>query len=589
MTISERYRAMYLMRMANWHSRIFIAIFIGLATLSLAPSIWPVAWLGAVFLSQAFDKFVLARYVLSRNGEVPNYFRNFIAVWMGLSSLIYPGISAYLWFCGAAGQMFAIMVICGSLLHICLHRNPVRGGLISGLLAQCSLLFGLPVASFMMDRMHNVAPFVVMMISGVLYLGHLVVGVRQTNALNDALMAASKSKSDFLATISHEIRTPLNAVTSAAHLLKTTPLSEDQAEYVSILLGGSDVLLGLINDVLDMSKIEAGKMQLEIGDIDLREHCTKLIKIWSPRAAERGLSLSLDVDPDLPVFIRTDGLRLTQILFNLVSNAVKFTAEGGVDIRISAVAGPTPEGPRLSFAVRDTGPGMAPEVVQRLFRSFEQADASAARKFGGTGLGLAISRRLAEMMGGALTVESVLGRGSTFRLELPLTPSASQSATDASPAEDHDAPPPTARSILIAEDHPVNRRLIGLILEPMGWTLTLAENGAQAVAAANLEAFDVIIMDMQMPVMSGLEATHAIRGGAGPNAKTPILALTANAFDDDRAAWMKAGAAAFLTKPIDPARLIAAILSTTEDGEANGLMDREGPASDYGPPASRVA
>jgi CheY-like chemotaxis protein/nitrogen-specific signal transduction histidine kinase len=440
-----------------------------------------------------------------------------------------------------------------------------------------------------MDRSHTIAPFIVMMISGMLYLGHLVAGVRQTNALNDALMAASKSKSDFLATISHEIRTPLNAVTSAAHLLNTTPLSPDQAEYVSILLGGSDVLLGLINDVLDMSKIEAGKMQIEIRDVDLRDHCTKLAKIWGPKAAERGLSLTLEIDPDLPAFIRADGLRLTQILFNLVSNAVKFTAEGGVDIRVAAVAEASPEAPRLSFAVCDTGPGMSPEVVQRLFRSFEQADASAARKFGGTGLGLAISRRLAEMMGGALTVESALGVGSTFRLELPLTPSVLQSEADASPAESAEAAAPTARSILIAEDHPVNRRLISLILYPMGWPLTLVENGAEALAAAQSAPFDAIIMDMQMPVMSGLEATQAIRGGDGPNAKTPIIALTANAFDDDRAAWMNAGAAAFLTKPIDPVRLIDAILNATAPLDADEGAEGPLPAPSHDPPASRAA
>jgi signal transduction histidine kinase/CheY-like chemotaxis protein len=470
--------------------------------------------------------------------------------------------------------MFAIMVICGSLLHICLHRNPVRAALITGLIAQCLLLFGLPIASLVLDKSHAIAPFIVMMISGVLYLGHLVAGVRQTNALNDALMAASKSKSDFLATISHEIRTPLNAVTSAAHLLNTTPLSPDQAEYVSILLGGSDVLLGLINDVLDMSKIEAGKMQLELRDVDLRDHCEKLTRIWGPKAAERGLSLTLEIDPDLPAFIRADGLRLTQILFNLVSNAVKFTAEGGVEIRVAPVEGDDGPAARLSFAVCDTGPGMAPEVVQRLFRSFEQADASAARKFGGTGLGLAISRRLAELMGGTLTVESVFGRGSTFRLELPLVQSTPRGEADVRPAEAQDAPSPTSRAILIAEDHPVNRRLISLILDPMGWSLTLVEDGREAVAAANRTPFDVIIMDMQMPVMCGLEATHAIRNGAGPNAKTPIIALTANAFDDDRTAWLNAGAADFLTKPIDPVRLINSILKTTAAQDAQARVAR---------------
>jgi CheY-like chemotaxis protein/two-component sensor histidine kinase len=321
-----------------------------------------------------------------------------------------------------------------------------------------------------------------------------------------------------------------------------------------------------------MSKIEAGKMQLEIRDVDLRDHCEKLTRIWGPKAAERGLSLTLEIDPDLPAFVRADGLRLTQILFNLVSNAVKFTADGGVEIRVAPVEGEDGSAARLSFSVCDTGPGMAPEVVQRLFRSFEQADASAARKFGGTGLGLAISRRLAELMGGALTVESVLGQGSTFRLELPLVQSTPRSEANVRPAEAQDAPSPTTRAILIAEDHPVNRRLISLILDPMGWSLTVVEDGREAVAAANRTPFDVIIMDMQMPVMSGLEATHAIRSGAGPNAKTPIIALTANAFDDDRTAWLNAGAADFLTKPIDPVRLINSILKTTAPSDAQARV-----------------
>jgi CheY-like chemotaxis protein len=349
-------------------------------------------------------------------------------------------------------------------------------------------------------------------------------------------------------------------------------------------LGGSDVLLGLINDVLDMSKIEAGKVQLDIGDVDLRDHCRKLIKIWGPKASERGLRLTLAVDPDLPAFIRTDGLRLTQILFNLVSNAVKFTSEGGVDIRVEGIAGADIDSQGLSFAVRDTGPGMSAEMMQRLFRSFEQADAASTRKFGGTGLGLAISRRLARLMGGDLLVESALGAGSTFWLELPLIPSAQQGEVDVPPSEEDRAPASSMLSILIAEDHPVNRRLLSLLLEPMGWSLTLVENGAEAVSAAERRPFDVIIMDMQMPLMNGLEATCAIRGGTGPNAGTPIVALTANAFEDDRKAWLNAGAAVFLTKPIDPARLIDAILTTTQAT----VTDDEGSAQLSGPMMSRV-
>jgi CheY-like chemotaxis protein len=192
-------------------------------------------------------------------------------------------------------------------------------------------------------------------------------------------------------------------------------------------------------------------------------------------------------------------------------------------------------------------------------------------------------------MGGALEVESVLGAGSTFRLELPLTPSTPQTALEPLPEADHDRPEPMARSILIAEDHPVNRRLISLILDPMGWALTLAENGAEAVAAADRTVFDVIIMDMQMPVMNGLEATYAIRTGTGPNVKTPIIALTANAFDDDRTIWLDAGAADFLTKPIDPARLIDSILAATAHVDSDRGVDGETPTNPFAPLPGRAA
>jgi CheY-like chemotaxis protein len=392
------------------------------------------------------------------------------------------------------------------------------------------------------------------------------------------LKSANRSKSAFLATLTHEIRTPLNAVTSAAHLLGRTPLTEAQKEHVAILLNGSEILLSLINDVLDMSKIEAGKLEAEIGDVDLAALTEKVAALWAPKSAERGLKLAVVAEPELPRLIRTDALRLNQILFNLISNAVKFTAEGGVTLLVSRVEGgpddggrgatkshdpvahPTPEGAWLRFEVTDTGPGMSREVLGRLFKSFEQADARVALRYGGTGLGLAISSKLAGLLGGRLTVKSELGAGSTFQLDIPLV--SPEVSVDRVP-EVGAAPPAVSAnaglSILLAEDHPINRRLVDLILQPIGWDLTMVENGAEAVEMAIRRPFDVILLDMQMPVMSGLEAAEAIRAGAGPNATTPIAALTANAFEDQRLCWKAAGAEGFLTKPINPALLIETI------------------------------
>jgi signal transduction histidine kinase/ActR/RegA family two-component response regulator len=427
-----------------------------------------------------------------------------------------------------------------------------------------------------------------MLLCCTLYVGIVLRSFKQTSAATAKIQAAqilaeaarrraeaaSQIKSDFLATISHEIRTPLNAVTSAAHLLNGTPLSQSQAEYVSILKNGSEVLLSLINDVLDMSKIEAGKIVLEIDDLDLGAFVEKLRSLWSPKAAETGLTLDIGMEPDLPAFVRVDNLRLTQIMFNLVSNAIKFTSTGRVQVRIRRLEGDG-EGVsnRLIFDVTDTGPGMTSDVISRLFNRFEQADAGITRRFGGTGLGLAISRRLAEVMSGYLTVESTVGQGSTFRLDIPLIPGAVERCTSPDSDSDSDSVEPEmdARaplSVLVAEDHPVNRRIVALLLEPLGWSLVQVENGAEAVDAAGREPFDAILMDMQMPVMSGLEATRLIRGGTGPNTATPIIALTANALEEHRSQWLDVGADGFLAKPIDPAALVATILTLTDPGAA---------------------
>ena len=338
----------------------------------------------------------------------------------------------------------------------------------------------------------------------------------------------------------------MNAVISAANMLRRTRLDTQQREHVSMLLDGGDMLLGLLNDVLDFSKIEAGKMRMESAEMNVRNKLGALRRLWEPKAMSRGVRLSVVVDEAVPEAVLTDPLRFQQILFNLLSNAVKFTRDGAIRVDVSW----DEAGSILTAEIHDTGCGIPADQIDNIFDSFEQVSAGDTRRYGGTGLGLAISRRLAQAMGGDLRVSSAPGEGSTFTLTLRFE-AVDEAMVEAEPEA---RPAPVSlrgRSILVVDDHEVNRRIVGLLLEPHGCRLTLVENGAEAVEAAGTGAFDAILMDMQMPVMDGLEATRRIRTGAGPNADTPVIALTANAMDVHRAAWDAAGVHAFLTKPID--------------------------------------
>jgi signal transduction histidine kinase/CheY-like chemotaxis protein len=550
--------------------RVGVAAYIAIASYLLNSSIIPVLWFIAVLITQVTIVLVDRHIVLSR----PTISRSISIIYscmLTVNTVVFVSIVLFLINCGSAGELFAVIILCGAMIHLCIHLAAAPTLLIACMTSPTAMLFALP----MLINSNDKWALPVLWMAGFLYIAHLVVATINSIRARESLRAvnevaeqqrrlaeaASSSKSAFLATISHEIRTPLNAVTSAARLLNNIPLSDEGREYVSILLNGSEVLLSLINDVLDMSKIEAGKLSVDIGSISITKIVQNLQALWSPKAAERGLTLNVDLPSDLPAFIRSDSLRLTQILFNLVSNAMKFTSEGGIRIVIGQTPAVNGGIAQLWFEVIDSGMGMTEETMSRLFRNFEQADAGTTRQYGGTGLGLAISRRLAELLGGTLTARSALGIGSTFRLEIPLIEAESTEEIEPADrrAETAIEEKQSALRILLAEDNAVNRRLVELFLQPLGWDLSSVENGADAVEAAELRPFDLILMDMQMPVMSGLDAANAISGGDGPNRKTPIVALTANAFDDQRASWERAGAAGFLTKPINPALMIDTI------------------------------
>lgn len=540
-------------------TRLALAAFIGGTAWFIAPSAAPVWWFAAVLLTQVIDFLVFRPLRTTPQMIVGRAYAALCCVTATMTVIVYAGITVYLWFNGGeAGRLFALVQCAGGLLHVSLHMHHARPLMISAATPHALFFLGLPLLDVVLTR--SPQPLLIT-IGAVLYIAHMTAAIRQSSRTTGALRAAnaraeeerrraevaSAAKSDFLAVVSHEIRTPMNAVISAANLLRRTRLDREQRDHVGMLMDAGDVLMGLLNDVLDFSKIEAGRMQLDIAEVNLDDRLNALRRLWEPKALENGVRLRIEIDDDVPEVVRADPLRLQQILFNLLSNAVKFTSRGEIVVTVRWA----PEG-RLDIAVRDTGRGIPADRLAGVFNSFEQADAGTTRRYGGTGLGLAISRRLAELMGGALTAESEEGKGSTFTLSLPVEAASGRTAEPG--REEAVAASLAGRRILAAEDHEVNRRILGLLLEPHGCRLTLVENGEEAVEAAAVERFDVILMDMQMPVMDGLEATRRIRTG-GVNAETPIIALTANATDGHRSAWEAAGVYAYLTKPIDPAQL----------------------------------
>ncbi len=372
----------------------------------------------------------------------------------------------------------------------------------------------------------------------------------------DAAEVANRAKSEFLANMSHEIRTPLNAIIGLGHLLARDLREDEQKARLEKIITAARHLLQIINDILDLSKIEAGRLDLEANDFDPGAMLEGTLELVREQAEQKGLQLSLDLDM-LPSRVRGDALRLGQIVLNFASNAVKFTPHGSVAIRgrVLSTAG---EQSIVRFEVADTGIGVDASQCERMFQPFEQADPSTTRKYGGTGLGLAISRRLTELMGGRIGVDSTLGKGSTFWVEVPLQlrpasagrqPSA---AAGAPPCAEHDRL--CGRRILLAEDNPVNREVAVAILRGTGAVIDTAENGQEAVDMASTTRYDLILMDMQMPVMDGITATRLLRS-RDELRKLPILAMTANAFAEDRQRCIDAGMNDHITKPVEPQAL----------------------------------
>jgi two-component system, sensor histidine kinase len=390
----------------------------------------------------------------------------------------------------------------------------------------------------------------------------LVDCIAQEREAKEAAEAADKAKSELLATVSHELRTPMGAIISMAELLQQTALDETQRKYASTLHLSARSLLTVLNDILDFSKLDAGKFELDTAPFDLHDLVQSVAQGLQARASEKGLASGLDIGATCPRFVKGDATRIRQILTNLIDNALKFTSEGSVRLHVSARE--TESSFMLRFDVSDTGIGLDLEGQERLFEPYIQAGSATATQYGGTGLGLSIAQRLVQLMGGEIGCESEVGQGSLFWFAIAAerAESSQKSAKEALP------PRRLQGHLLVVEDNAVNRMLIGAYLDEFGLTYEMVETGASAIMALASNSYDLVLMDIMMPELDGVQTTQRCRLLHGPAAEVPIIALTAKAMKGDREKFLASGMNGYVSKPIRGRELhvaLAPFLALDED------------------------
>jgi signal transduction histidine kinase/AmiR/NasT family two-component response regulator len=581
-------------RVLNWRAKrlpelTIQAVMFGLLCWVTTGNNLVVAWGVAVLAAGALDA-TLSKALLRRPDD--RRLTGLTCVTRVLSASVFNSIAFIVVSRHAAGAMGAALLLgCATNLNNVMMTRGSRLCALTLVGPSAAVLLTAPLFPMLLGWGVEPQMLALMEISVIIYLvfvGRLAATLHQEGEAmreaRDTAQSADRSKSAFLATVSHEIRTPLNGVLGMAQAMKRDELSDVQRERLGVISESGEALLAILNDVLDLSKIEAGKLELELVDFDLEELARGAHAAFTPIAERKGVSFDLVIDDEARGAYRGDSVRVRQVLYNLISNAVKFTAQGGVTARLSKSA----TGVRID--VTDTGIGIPQDRIDALFEKFVQADATTTRRFGGTGLGLAICRELCEAMGGAISVSSRLGEGSCFTVDLPLAPAlnAERAASIAAPSEAAMETDSAVR-VLAAEDNPTNQLVLKTLLIQMGVEPVIVGNGAEAVEAWEQSHWDLVLMDVQMPVMDGLAAASAIRAREAETgrAATPIIALTANAMSHQVESYRAAGMNGFLAKPIEIRQLFQTLQSIVdasahEEASDEVVLDSMSPATARG-------
>ncbi|WP_369058151.1 ATP-binding protein [Caulobacter sp. 73W] len=567
-SISEHYAGL-LRVMAARHSGAPVRLLITLCVCCLvftimgASWVWIWAW-GLAYAGVDIFGYLLKGSAVARRWSEPSRLRLvLLTVISGMPSTLWASAAIPLWYARQVNEFApvgAILLMGGGLLQVIAASAHSR----LAFMAMVTPMMLIAAAVVLLD------PVATPMIKAVWLVGGAVVGINALTAsrmsmaavLRERAIAAehdrrraeaeatAAAKSAFVAVVCHELRTPISAILSGAGVLERNAADAATRTQTQVIGDAGSMMRDLLNDLLDLSRIEAGRLSVETVSFDIRQTLSDLLRLWRPEAAKKRLRLRVEGVACLPRWVQGDPTRLRQVLNNLLSNAIKFTPAGSVTLKVAAAAGADGR-LTLSLSVIDTGPGFDAEASDRLFTAFNQLNAGVAAKYGGSGLGLAISRELARLMGGELTVDSRTGEGAAFTLSLNLEIAASPPP----------APEPTLAGVrvLAVDDHVLNRRALEVILEPFGVLPVTAESGEAALEILAEQPFDVVLMDLYMPGMDGRDAVRRLRREAGPNQKTPVIAVTASATDKDWDDCREAGMEAHVAKPVIPAELHAAL------------------------------
>lgn len=541
--------------------------------------VWPLAYAAI----QVFDTEVSDRYL--RHAEPDRRSVAAVLTTIFLSGCVYGSLALpVVRFDNPAVQAVGLLLLAGGLTNALIVSRASMGAFVASIIPYAAALlvytFNLAWGAEIKTQLALFAAASVLLVYVLMAwstLRRALIAERQGRAevekRREEAEAATAAKSVFVAMVSHELRTPLSGILAAGSQLQAQAHTGQAGEAVGVVVDAGRFMHTLLDDLLDLAKLEAGKMTTEVIDFDLGHLVWSLERHWSAAAQAAGKPLRLASVMGLPNRVAGDPTRLRQVLNNLLSNAVKFTGPAGVTWSVDVCE--DKDGCALTARVTDTGPGIAPEQLDRLFTAFDQTDATVARTHGGTGLGLALSRELARAMHGELRVESAVGQGSTFVLCLPLG-RVEEAAAETSQAVEADAVPDASAPlrVLVVDDHEINRRTLALLLEPAGMSVTLTGCAEEALASLAFDVFDVVLTDINMPDMDGFAFTRALRAGSGPNRTTPVIAVTAG---DSEAACLDAGMAACVAKPIDPRRLystLTAVVSASEEASEETGAER---------------